>query len=124
MTILELIQKINDSVLSDEAKKKIIEHAEQYSEVTPELEEKVRDLIQEDIDKDLAALEEGDDDPELASAFAEYQNELDGINNEMNAEMEIVDRDIKEITDMRAQVTQAEDAYKIARLREDLAAGS
>lgn len=57
MTISELIEKITNSVLSEEAKQAIIDVANTYQELTPELETRVKEMIQEDIDKDLAALD-------------------------------------------------------------------
>lgn len=124
MTIAELTQKITDSVLSDEAKQKIFAVMQSFSEVTEDLEEQIKELIQEDIDRDLAALEEGDDDSELAAAHAAHAAEIDQIESELNDELAEVERELGELDQMRAEISSAEDAYKIAQLRNDLTAGS
>lgn len=124
MTIAELTQKITESVLSDEAKQKIFTAMQSFTEVTSELEEQIKELIQEDIDKDLAALEEGDEDPELEAAHNAYTAEVDQIESELNAELADVERELGELDQMRADISSAEDAYKIAQLRNDLTAGS
>lgn len=124
MTISELIQKITDSVLSEEAKQKIIVLAQGYSEVTPELEEEVKSLIQEDIDKDLAELGADETDPEIEAAEAKLHEELDGIEAELESGLAEVDQDLAELDQMRADISTAEEAYKIAQLRSDLTVGS
>lgn len=124
MTIAELTQKITESVLSDEAKQKIFAAMQSFTEVTEELEEQIKEFIQEDIDKDLAALEEGDEDPELKAAHDEFAGELAQIESELNEELADVERELGELDQMRAEISSAEDAYKIAQLRNDLTAGS
>jgi hypothetical protein len=124
MTIQELIQKINESVLSEEAKKKIVDLAGTYTEVSPELEDQVKELIQEDIDKDLAELGADENSPEIAAAEAELESELSDINSEMNNDLDYVNKGIADLDALRAQVEAAEEAHKIAQLRQDLTAGS
>lgn len=124
MTIAELTQKITDSVLSDEAKQKIFTAMQSFTEVTEELEEQVKELIQEDIDRDLAALEEGDEDPELLAAHTSYAAEIDAIESELQDGLADVERELGELDQMRAEISSAEDAYKIAQLRNELTAGS
>ena len=124
MTIQELTQKITDSVLSDEAKKKINDLAATYTEVTPELEEQVKDLIQEDIDKDLAELGADDSTPEIQEAEAQLERDLAQVGSDLDADMAFVDKELAELDSLRAEVTAAEEAHKIAQLRNDLVAGS
>lgn len=124
MTIQELTQKITDSVLSDEAKKKINDLAATYAEVTPELEEQVKELIQEDIDKDLAALGADEDSPEIQAAQDDLDRDLAQADADLDADMNYVNNGLTELDALRAEVTAAEEAHKIAQLRHDLAVGS
>ena len=124
MTISELTQKIADSVLSDEAKKKIIDLAATYAEVTPDLEDQVKELIQEDIDKDLATLGTDDDIPEIQEAEAQLERDLAQVGADFDEDMAHVEKSMTELDNLRAEVSAAEEAHKIAQLRHDLAAGS
>lgn len=124
MTIQELIQKITDSVLSEEAKKQIIDLANTYTEVTSDLEDKVKALIQEDIDRDLAALGADEDGPEIQAVQAELEAGLAAVDVELDQDMMEVDQELKDLDAMRLEVTQAEEALKIAQLRNDLVSGS
>lgn len=124
MTIQELIQKITDSVLSEEAKKQIIDLANTYTEVTSDLEDQVKALIQEDIDRDLAALGADEDGPEIQEVQAELEAGLAAVDAELDQDMMEVDQELKDLDAMRLEVTQAEEALKIAQLRNDLVSGS
>lgn len=124
MTIQELIQKITDSVLSEGAKKQIIDLANTYTEVTPDLEDQVKALIQEDIDRDLAALGADEDGPEVQAIQAELEAGLAAVDAELDQDMAYVDQELKELDAMRLEITRAEEALKIEQLRNDLTAGS
>ncbi len=124
MTINELIQKISASVLSDEAKQKIIALASTYDEITQELEGQVKDMIQEDIDKDLAALGVENDTPEIQAIQQQLDADLDAVGAELDSELVMVEEGLTELEAMRAEVAAAEEAHKIAQLRNDLTAGS
>ncbi|MEI8223511.1 MAG: hypothetical protein WCG20_00110 [bacterium] len=124
MTIQELIQKITDSVLSESAKKQIIDLAGTYSEVTPDLEDQVKALIQEDIDRDLAALGADENSPEIQAVQAELEAGLAEVDAELDQDMTYVDQELKELDAMRLEITRAEEALKIEQLRNDLTAGS
>ena len=124
MTITELTQRITNSVLSEEAKKKIIDLAVTYPEVTPELEDEVKELIQEDIDKDLAALGADDDIPEIRAVQDQLDSDLAAVDAELDSDLAMVDEGLKQLDAMRAEIAAAEEAHKIAQLRNDLTAGS
>lgn len=124
MTINELIQKISESILSEEAKQKIIDIAGGYAEVTSELEEQVKELIQEDIDKDLAALGVDDDTPEIQSIQRQLDADLGAVGKELDSELSVIEDEMAELEAMRAEIQAAEEAHKIAQLRNDLTVGS
>ena len=124
MTINELIQKISESVLSEVAKQKIIGIAGGYTEVTSELEEQVKDLIQEDIDNDLAALGADDDTPEIQSIQRQLDADLGTVGEGLDSELSVIEDEMAELDAMRAEIQAAEEAHKIAQLRNDLTAGS
>lgn len=124
MTITELTQKITESVLSDDSKQKILAVIQSHTEITPELEDQIKELIEEEIDKDLDELEEGDDDPELETAHNEHSAELEQIESELNEELAEVEQELRELDQVRADISKAEDAYKVMQLKNDLSAGS
>ena len=121
MTISELSQKISDSVLSDESKKKILDVIAGYPEVTPELEDKVTGLIQEDIDQGFADAGIDENLPEVKAAHEEMNRDLEQTGADLDAELALVDKEVAELDAMKKELNGYEDQQKIADLKAGLA---
>lgn len=120
MTIQELLKKIEESVLSPEAKKKIGDMMAGHEELTFELESAVKDAIQEDIDKDFVAAGIDDSNPEIQAIHAKLDSDLAEVSTELNADMLFVDEQLSLLDDARKQITVIEDQQKIEDIKDGL----
>jgi hypothetical protein len=120
MTIQELLKKIEESVLSPEAKKKIGDMMAGHEELTFELESAVKDAIQEDIDKDFVAVGIDDSNPEIQAIHAKLESDLAEVSTELNADMLFVDEQLSLLDDARKQITVLEDQQKIEDIKDGL----
>lgn len=122
MTIQELTQKINESILSEIAKQKILAVINTYTEVTSELEDQVKDLIQEDIDQDFASVGIDENTPDIQAVQDQLEKDLHHVDQELDEDLSIMNSELESLNDLRKELNSSEEEHAIAQLRADLTA--
>jgi crotonobetainyl-CoA:carnitine CoA-transferase CaiB-like acyl-CoA transferase len=99
MTKEELIQKIQASSLEEGAKTAWVARIEQEG-VTAELVDDLMDAIQDEMEKNFAALGVGDTESEEYKQNAKaMMDEVEVAQNEFNATMDTIEADVKQTQD-------------------------
>lgn len=120
MTTQELTQKIADSDLSDSAKRIIMETISGFPEITPELEDRVRELIQDDIDDGFAQLGIDDSIPEIRDAHDRLTEDLAGAESDLDRDMGLLAEDVSDLDAMAKELSGHEDRQEISDLKHQL----
>ena len=118
MTKQDYIEKIKQSQLSDEAKQQVLALLES-GELSFDVREKIKDIIQADIDADMEGVLDEEDDSEIKEATKELETDLAKIEEELNADMAFVEEELGKVEKMTQDLDKAMDEKEI----EDIKAG-
>jgi hypothetical protein len=118
MTKQDYIEKIKQSELSDEAKQQVLTLLES-GELSFDSREKIKDIIQADIDADMEGVLDGEDDSEIKEATKELEKGLTEIEDQLNEDMTFVEEELGKVEKMTQDLDKAMDEKEI----EDIKAG-
>ena len=121
MNIQELKDFFVKSDYSDDTKSVIAQVLADKTEVTPGLVSEIKDILQKELDSDFEKLD-GDvaNDPEIKKAEKEYIATLDTIDKDLNSDMSFVEKELKDLEDMRKKVVIASDDAKASQMADNL----
>jgi hypothetical protein len=120
MTKQDYIEKIKQSQLSDETKQQVLALLES-DEFSFDTREKIKDIIQANIDADMEGMFEGEDDSEIKQASEELEKDLAEIENELNEDMTFVEEELEKVEKMTQDLDKAMDEKEIEDIRADIA---
>ena len=120
MTTSELLTTIEGSILSDSAKQKIRAALAGHTEVTPELESFVKDVIHDDIADDFAEAGISDSMPEMQALDDELAGELDEIESDLSEGMTALESEFTDLDEQRKELAGLEDQVALQEVQESL----
>lgn len=115
----ELIEKIKLSPLSDERRQKILSLLEQ-NDLTFDIKEQIKDIIQEDIDSDTSVQFSAEDKKEIDAATAQAAKELDGVEMELGKDMDFVEKEMNNLETIVADLDKTVDQDQVEAIRADI----
>ena len=92
----ELIDKIKASSIEAARKQQIIDLLEN-NDLTLDIKEQVKTLIQEDIDSDTSVPFTPEDYSAMAAATEQMSSEIANVKNELNKDMEFVENELNDL---------------------------
>lgn len=121
MNIQELKDFFAKSDYSDETKSVISGILADKTEVTPGLISQVKDILQRELDSDFKELvADAKDDPEMQRIEREYVEALGVIEKDLNSDMDFVDKELKDLEEIRKQVTKVSDEVQASQMSDQL----
>ena len=121
MNIKELKDFFSVSDYSPETKSVISGLLADKVEVTPGLVSQLKDILQKELDSDFSELaQEVKDDPEFKEIEKEYVDALDAIENDLNNDMTFVEKELKELDEVRKKVAEASDKMEADALKKSM----
>ena len=118
MNTQELSAKITASGLSPERKEKALALLE--GNVTADIVEKIKDLIQEDIDQDTTGVLTAEDMGEASVEDAKLEEGLSKVEQTLGEDMSFVETEMNDIDGMVQQMSKAVDEAEINKIKAEL----
>ena len=121
MNIKELKDFFSISAYSNDTKSIINGILMETTEVTPGLISQVKDVLQKELDVDFQELGvDAENDPELQKIEQEYVEALDNIENDLNSDMGFVEKELKELEEIRKKVIRSSDDVEAVQMADKL----
>ena len=121
MNIKELKDFFANSAYSNDTKSIINGILMETTEVTPGLISQVKDVLQKELDVDFQELGvDAENDPELQKIEQEYVEALDNIENDLNSDMGFVEKELKELEEIRKKVIRSSDDVEAVQMADKL----
>ncbi len=121
MTMQELKDLLLKGDYSDETKSVISGILTDKTEITPGLVSQVKDVLQKELDFDFKEL--GVDvtsNPELQQIEKEYIEALDVVEKDLNSDMSFVEKELKDLEEMRKNIAKVSDEIKTGQIADKL----
>lgn len=115
----DYIEKIKQSELSESAKQEILSIL-QSDTISFDDREKIKDIIQTDIDADMEGVLDGEDDTEVKQASEELEKDLAKIEEEFKEDMAFVETELEKVEKMTQDLDKAMDEKEIEDIKESI----
>lgn len=115
----ELIDKIKASSIEAARKQQIINLLEN-NDLTLDIKEQIKTLIQEDIDSDLSVPFTPEDYSAMNAATEQMSNEIANVENELNKDMEFVENELNDLETFINDTGKVIDEAQIDALRNEM----
>ena len=121
MNIQELKDFFDKSDYSSETGNSISSILAEKTEVTPVLISQIKDILQKELDLDFEELGVNNKDtPEFQKIEKEYTEALETIEKDLENDMAFVDKELKELDEVRKKVSQTSDEIEADKLRQSM----
>ncbi|OGI78645.1 hypothetical protein A3C57_01880 [Candidatus Nomurabacteria bacterium RIFCSPHIGHO2_02_FULL_33_12] len=111
----EFIDKITNSPLSADRKNKILALLSS-GELTFDIKEEIKDIIQEDIDSDNTSMSDADK-ADIAASNVQMETELSAVENDLAGDMQFVEAELNSLEEMVKEVDGIVDQANIESLQ-------
>jgi 4-diphosphocytidyl-2C-methyl-D-erythritol kinase len=115
----ELIEKIKISRIDDERKQKILSLLEQ-NDLSLDIKEQIKTLIQEDIEADTSVPFSSADRQEIDSTTDQTVKELSAVENSLNEDMKFVENELNDLEAIVGDLNKVVDQVQIDSVRADI----
>jgi len=115
----EFIEKIKSSHLSDDNKNKIIALLSD-NELSFEIKEQVKDIIQDDINEASKGLLTEDDQTEIDAATEEMSQESAKLQKELEEDMQFVEKEMDNLVTMAGDLDKVADKIEIDKIKSSI----
>lgn len=121
MNIQELKEFFVQSDYSDETKGVLASILADKTEVTPGIIFQLKDVLQKEIDADFDELGvDALEDPEFKKAEAEYVEDLNKIEKELEEDMSFVEDSMKQLEENRKKISKAGDEIEANAIKQSM----
>lgn len=121
MKIQEIKDFFSQSDYSDETKSVISKILTDKTEVTPGLVSQIKDILQKELDADFKELGvDVKNEPEFQKIEKEYIEALDTIEKDLNADVDFVEKELKELDEIRKKISQVSDEMEADKIRQSM----
>jgi hypothetical protein len=118
MDIKDLRAEIGSSELSEGRKKEILTLLD--GEITPDIGQKIKNLIQEDIDDDMAPFLTKEDKEKIAKAGEQMSADLIEVEKELAKNIKFAEDEMSDLKQTVSELNKVADQVQINSLKTDL----
>jgi predicted transcriptional regulator len=115
----DLINKINESVISDLRKSEILKLIND-NELDAHIIDQIKDIIQDDIDEDVSEILTDDQKKEIAVLEDEVDTQIKSVATEMADDMKFVEDETIDLEKMLATLNPVVEKMSIDKVKSDL----
>jgi predicted transcriptional regulator len=115
----DLINKINESVISDLRKSEILKLIND-NELDAHIIDQIKDIIQDDIDEDVSEILTDDQKKEIAVLEDEVGTQIKSVATEMADDMKFVEDEMIDLEKMLATLNPVVEKMSIDKVKSDL----
>jgi predicted transcriptional regulator len=115
----DLINKINESVISDLRKSEILKLIND-NELDAHIIDQIKDIIQDDIDEDVSEILTDDQKKEIAVLEDEVDTQIKSVATEMADDMKFVEDEMIDLEKMLATLNPVVEKMSIDKVKSDL----